>query len=90
MLSLSFLLWPKETKQRKACRGLTRRLRRGMLCFYKGLIAHWNFALIRNWWLLRPLRTEPTTEMVWLRHGVYGGEVVGWIDVCLPLVGSLV
>ena len=77
MLLLSFLLWPKETKQRKACRGLTRRLRRGVFFFYKGLNAYWNFTLYGKWRLLRPLRTEPTTGMVWLRHGVYGGRWIG-------------
>jgi hypothetical protein len=40
LIILFVSLCPKETKQRKACRGLTRRLRRGAFFPYKGLLAH--------------------------------------------------
>ena len=35
-----------ETK--KGCRGLTRRLRRGAFIRYKGLYAHWDFAIYKE------------------------------------------
>ena len=75
LLFISFVAKRNETK--KGCRGLTCRLRRGMFFFCKDLLAHRAGALYERLWLLRPLRTEPTTEMVCQSHCVYGERWFG-------------